>query len=504
MIKTVSENTDTLKKTNTAGECLAQVHSYRQLFDTTSALLVNFFDVEQQQIYAVAHVVGARIEDNQTALKPISLTRDRKQLLLNLPVDVDQSDFMQGKFIRPDGAIIDLVDEIAVLRSLNRMLNNSVRRVHAIEMISLAESRYRKLFSSTIDGIFRTTPQGQVEEANPALAELFGYASPEEVVRNITDIGQQGYAEPETRDAIMRRIKKVGYLTDFEVEFKRKDGTVFPCSMSAQVVKDRRGEIVAFEGRIVNIEDRKLRERAERKREIAEAASQAQAKLVNELKQNRKQLQHSLEEKEILLREVFHRTKNNMLVIISMLRLQLQSVKDPETQSIFIDTENRIRAMALVHQNLYRSENLSDIDLGDYLAEMVTTLVDNMVLEQRVRLVINTQPVAISIDYAVPLGLAVNEIVTNAVKHGFPDNRKGKISLDLCLKDDRNIVLTINDDGVGLPKDFNLEVLKSFGMLMTHNIITKQLQGNFTLHSDNGTVATLSFTEPQRLQRVSL
>lgn len=498
MIRTVSQHTHTLKQINAAGEQVAQVHTHRQLFEVASALLVKHFNIEQRHLYHIAQV-------KEAGRQPISITSDHKQLYLTLPARADHDDFLQGKFVRQDGEAITRNDDKVFLRSLNRTLNNSARRVHAIERISQAETKYRKLFSSTIDGIFRTTPQGHIEEANPALAALLGYSSPGEVIGSISDLAQQCYAIPEERNRLLYLINKQGHIIDFDLEIKRKDGTTFPASLSAQVVKDANGKIIAYEGRINNIEDRKLRERAERKREVAEAASRAQAQLVKELEINRQQLEHSLEEKEVLLREVFHRTKNNMLVIISMLHLQVQSIEDPTVRSIFMETENRIRTMSLVHEKLYRSENLSEIDLGDYLVEMVNTLVDTMVFDRQIRVVTNTRPVAISIDYAVPLGLAVNEIVTNAIVHAFPGKRQGKISLELCQNDDKVIELTIVDNGVGLPDDMNPEAPTSFGLQITRNLITKQLQGSYSLHTDhNGTTATISFTEPQRLQRVSL
>jgi PAS domain S-box-containing protein len=503
MIKTVSLHTETLVSINAAGEQLGLAQSYRQLGEIASALLSKYFDVELDRQYPVTRSEMSGTDILQPLARPVSYTRDKKQLYLTLPENTEHKLFVQARFTRPDGSPVILEKEkFALLRSLNRLINSSIRRVSAVESISVAEAKYRKLFSSTVDGIFRSNPDGRIEEANPALARMLGFDSPMDLMSDRTDLATQGYADPGQREVFLEIINSQGYILDWEVEYRRKDGSIFPASISGQTVKDAEGRIVAYEGRISDITDRKLREQANRERDLAEAASKAQAQIVTELQQHRQQLQRSLGEKEILLREVLHRTKNNMLVIISILRLQMPSIQDPGVRAIFTDTENRIRAMALVHERLYKSENLSEINLGDYLEDMARTLIETMVMDRRISLTVTSQPVCISIDYAVPLGLAVNEIITNAVRHGFPDDRWGNISLALDQDDDKLISLVIKDDGTGLPADFSPEKLSNFGMQMVHNLITRQLLGSYSIRSDNGTLVRIDFKEPVRPRRV--
>lgn len=214
------------------------------------------------------------------------------------------------------------------------------------------------------------------------------------------------------------------------------------------------------------------------------------------------QLRQSLEEKETLLKEIYHRTKNNMLVIISMLELQAQDVRDEKITEVFKETENRIRAMALVHEKLYQSQSLSEIDLGSYIREVVISLVNNMAPGGKIGVHFDLQPCPISIDYAVPLGLVINEIVTNSVKHGFPAQQTGRVLVRLSLEQNNTILLDVEDNGVGLANGIDLDSATSFGMQIVSSLIRMQLKGRVTLDGHSGTRYHIRFTKPQGYERV--
>ncbi len=199
-----------------------------------------------------------------------------------------------------------------------------------------------------------------------------------------------------------------------------------------------------------------------------------------------RQLQKSLDEKEVLLKEIHHRTKNNMMVVISMLDLQLADIEDERVRVIFQEMEDRIRAMALVHEKLYQSQNLSEIDFESYIREITEALVANMILDGRVELRLAIEPILINIDYAVPLGLVINEIVTNSVKHAFPGSRKGEISIRLEKRQHREIVLTVADSGIGLPAEIEVLQSSSFGLQIISSLVTMQLGGTLTVDSSSG------------------
>ena len=191
-----------------------------------------------------------------------------------------------------------------------------------------------------------------------------------------------------------------------------------------------------------------------------------------------------------------------MLVIISMLELQTIDIADERVKQIFQETESRIRSMALVHEKLYRSKNLSEIDLGSYIKEVVGTLVMNRRDNAHIEMQIDVQPLSMNIDYAIPLGLVINEIVTNSVKHAFPGGGPGCVFVRLAKDDRDQIVLSVGDDGIGLPDDIEISSSGSFGMQLIHSLIKIQLKGNVALSREKGTSFEIVFQEPKSKERI--
>ncbi len=216
-----------------------------------------------------------------------------------------------------------------------------------------------------------------------------------------------------------------------------------------------------------------------------------------------RRLQESLAEKEVLLKEIYHRTKNNMLVIISMLELQSADIEDKRLKTIFLEMENRIRSMALVHEKLYQSRNLAQIDGVSYLKDVAESLLSSMVVDGRISLLVNTEPLPVSIDYAIPLGLVTNEIITNSIQHAFPDTRQGTISISFGKAEKNTLLLTIADNGIGLPVDIDAENSSSFGMGIIINTLVKlQLKGQIAIERNNGTRYSITFPEPHTARRI--
>lgn len=205
------------------------------------------------------------------------------------------------------------------------------------------------------------------------------------------------------------------------------------------------------------------------------------------------ELRASEERKEALLREVHHRVKNNLAVICSLFYLQSTHAKDPETAHIFFDMENRVHSMALVHESLYGSDNLARIDFAEYarsLAEDI--LAAHGSPNAPVRLKTDLESVRMSVDLALPCGLILNELVSNAFKHGFPDG-EGEIQLTLQKEPEGICTLTVRDTGVGIPSDLDVNKTKSLGLKLVR-LLTRQIHGSFELvRSDPGTSASLKF-----------
>ncbi|MCK9150756.1 sensor histidine kinase [Methanobacterium alcaliphilum] len=208
-------------------------------------------------------------------------------------------------------------------------------------------------------------------------------------------------------------------------------------------------------------------------------------------KEAEKLMKASLKEKELLLGEVHHRVKNNMQIISSLLRLQSSEVEDPESRNILLESQNRIKTMSIVHESLYQSENFSEIDMLNYINRLVKNLTITYSSSERVIFQVNSENIQLAIDTAIPVGLVINELVTNAIKHAFPDNRKGKIYIEF-KKDPECYQLIVKDDGVGMPADIDLSSCTSLGWELVNGLVD-QLSGTLTLNRENGTEITIRF-----------
>jgi two-component sensor histidine kinase len=207
------------------------------------------------------------------------------------------------------------------------------------------------------------------------------------------------------------------------------------------------------------------------------------------------ELRASEERKDALLREVHHRVKNNLAVICSLFYLQSTHTKDEETVQIFRDMENRVHSMALVHESLYGSENLARVDFAEYAQTLAKNILSSHGSPSApVRLKSDLEAVIMSVDLAVPCGLILNELISNAFKHGFPNGVGGEIKLTLRSGPEGRCSLCVEDSGVGFPDDLDVNTSKSLGLRLVRSL-TLQIRGSFELvKTDPGTSACLQFT----------
>ncbi|MCA9932430.1 MAG: ATP-binding protein [Anaerolineales bacterium] len=200
------------------------------------------------------------------------------------------------------------------------------------------------------------------------------------------------------------------------------------------------------------------------------------------------QIQASLQEKDVLLKEIHHRVKNNLQIISSLLNLQMEEVEDPDIQHIFQDSKNRVRSMALIHEKLYQSQNLARIDFAGY----VRNLSDYLLRTYRaahVRLTVEADEVYFGVDTAVPCSLILNELISNAIKHAFPNGRSGQITIELRTLPNEIIHLSVRDDGIGLDSYVQSQSPSSLGLQLVRTLVN-QLHGKIELVSQNGQSGT--------------
>jgi len=208
---------------------------------------------------------------------------------------------------------------------------------------------------------------------------------------------------------------------------------------------------------------------------------------------NMKAIESSLAENEILLKEVHHRVKNNMQLIISLFRLQMKSLSDDNVREVFRDSLNRVYSMALIHEKLYRSDNMADVDFSDYIQGLTRNLFLSYGVSARVRLVLDIEEVNLNINTAIPLGLIVNEMISNSLKYAFPDGEKGTIKIILKKRNDSEFILSVSDEGIGFPENLDIENIESMGMQLIQTL-SKQLRAKLEIINDGGVKYVLHFT----------
>lgn len=220
-----------------------------------------------------------------------------------------------------------------------------------------------------------------------------------------------------------------------------------------------------------------------------------------ERKRVEEKLRGSLEEKEVLLREIHHRVKNNLQIMSSLLRLQSRYVKDPGYRTIFQETQNRILSMALVHEKLYESDNLANLRLGDYIPGVLEqVMATTRVSDARVRLHTDLEDVPMEVGRALPIGFIVTELVSNCMKHAFRGAAAGDIHVSFRRAGEENYVLTVRDNGVGLPEHIGLGGSDTLGLRLV-NIFVKQVDGTLAIRRSNGTEFSISLRRTDDSQR---
>ena len=216
---------------------------------------------------------------------------------------------------------------------------------------------------------------------------------------------------------------------------------------------------------------------------------------ISDRKQAEEQLKASLKEKELLLKEIHHRVKNNLLVISNLLEFQADYAEDPELIKVLEDSQHRIHSMALIHEKLYRSADLDKINFGDYLEDLADNLFQSYnINESRIQFEFDIEPILLNVETANPCGLIVNELLSNTLKHAFPDGRHGQVSLILHRDANYRITLIVRDNGIGFPQNLDFHNLESLGMELVCTL-TEQLEGTLELEPILGTSFKLTFSE---------
>jgi PAS domain S-box-containing protein len=328
--------------------------------------------------------------------------------------------------------------------------------------------RYELLARHSRDIIlFMNYDGGRLLEVNAAAVEAYGYTREELLERTIQDL--RAAETQELTAAQMAEAAGRGIL--FETVHRRKDGTTFPVEVSSQ------GALIGQVRTLISV----IRDITERK-QAERALEKARDDLVTEVKERTRELC----EKEVLLKEVHHRVKNNLQIISSLVGLQADGSKDDTVRRVLRDVTDRIRSMALVHEKLYQSPDLARVDFAEYVRSLLGYLWRAHGAAAAVQLTLDLEPVSLPVDTAVPCGLILNELAGNALKHAFRGRSEGEVDVSLKRTEGDCISLRLRDNGIGLPAGFDWREARSLGLRLVQ-MLAGQLKATVEVRSAQGT-----------------
>lgn len=360
-------------------------------------------------------------------------------------------------------------------RNLYISAKNEISQREKIEK-NLIKSRkhFKKIFDNSPIGIFHSSIEGKFIEVNKALADMLKYESPEELISlvnrdNISNI----YVDKGKRSRIIEEAQKDSLWHFYENDFYSKDGSIMTSELSFRLVRDDKDIPKYLEGFIVDITERKKAENY---------------------------MKNSLKEKELLLKEIHHRVKNNLQIITSMLDLQKYFVDQEETINILTESQNRVKSMATIHEMLYQSTDLININFSDYIYNLVSELCYTYSLKYKIKPIIDVGEIFLNIETAIPCGLIINELVSNSLKYAFPDHREGVIKIEL-KEEDGELTLKVSDNGIGFPEDLDYKDVKTSLGLKLVNMLIDQIDGTIDLDRSKGTEFIIKFRELEYKKR---
>lgn len=340
-----------------------------------------------------------------------------------------------------------------------------------------SENRYRTLFDNLPVDVGHSSPYGHILHRNESLRDMSSYSDEK--------FKQNSYQKEEKVAGLLDCLKNDGLVGDFETVLKRRDGTTFLANLSIAMVSLGNQDVF-----LTVVED------------------------ITEHRQAEKRIQAILEEKELLLKEIYHRVKNNMQVISNLLRLQSKRINDEKYREMFRESQNRIQSMSLIHEELYQSGSLATVDFNGFVRSLSNNLLRSYRMDMgQIVLRINVdEEVLLPVDTAIPCGLIVNELVSNSLKYAFPEkwqspgNRSAgirntrnaqrnteerqeginEIKISLRLVGEGEIELVVSDNGIGIPDGLDLRNISSLGLQLVNTLVA-QLHGEIKLDRTEGT-----------------
>jgi two-component system sensor kinase len=354
----------------------------------------------------------------------------------------------------------------AQIEATNRELAKEIHERKQIEeILRQNEARYRAIVDDQTELITRFLPDGTLLFVNEAYCRYFGLIR-EAIIGN----RYHPLLHPEDQEQVNQLVNSLGLENPVVIIENRVmvQGQPRWTQWINRAIFNSDGQIVEYQSVGHDIHDRKQAE---------------------------EQVQASLKEKEVLLKEIHHRVKNNLQIVYSLLRLQRRRLEDQQAADYLLESQNRIESIALIHEKLYHSSDLARINFADYIPSLVTNLFSSYdVSSNHIKLITAIEPITLDIDRAIPCGLIINELVTNALKYAFPNANQGQLAIEFqATPQPSEFTLVVRDDGVGIPTTVDFYHPKTLGLQLVQDLVT-QLKGTLQTQNQAGTEFCITFS----------
>jgi len=363
-------------------------------------------------------------------------------------------------------------DPKAQFVELKNQIQHIDQRKRAEAALMQSEARYRLITDNMSDSVWLMDKKFHLTFISPSAERKRGFSQTELLDmpfgRHLTPASKEIFEAQFPKwfpDSLLSQ-KDLPVSATTELEFRVKDGSTYWAETTLSLIRDAAGNPFGFVGMARDVTERRGAE---------------------------EKVRASLHEKEILLREIHHRVKNNLQIIASLLFLQSINISDAFTLDILRESRSRVKSMALIHEKLYRSEDLAHIPFATYLEGLIESLKDAYGINNgSVSIVISIKPadLSLNIETGIPCGLIINELISNALKYAFKDGRKGVISITMEQTGPHGYTMIISDNGAGFPGDVDFRNTNSLGLQLVNNLVT-QLEGDITLDTTGGTSFTM-------------
>lgn len=368
---------------------------------------------------------------------------------------------------RSDGALVPVAMSCAPIAenegSFVFVIQDITERKNIDEIRRSSQEKLSKAFQASPDWIvISRVDDGKVIEVNETMLRGTGFALEEVTAMTTIEIGF--WPDAAARAEFIKSTSE-GSVRDYEIMFQMRSG-----ALRTMLLSSERITLKGVECFLTVCRD------------------------ITERKQYENKLKAALREKEVLLREVHHRVKNNLQVIQSLLSMQAMYVEDSATEAAFHESQGRVRTMAMIHERFYRSDDLAEINFGEYaesLVQHILQLYGDAALRIKPR--IDASDMRLSINSAIPCGIIVNECITNSLKYAFPRGATGEVFVEMHMLDDKKARLRVGDDGVGSPSGVDLSGHKTLGMSLVRILAEDQLEGRLDVSLEKGVVITIDF-----------